>query len=87
MKDDNGLYYYPFPSNKRVRMYVAKNEDGICFRMWNSDDPEMWENHGWAPYEAIQRAISMYKGKGFDPKLAYDIDIAKSLLRENGKDV
>jgi len=36
MKDDKGFYYYPFPENKQVRMYVREVADDICFRMWNA---------------------------------------------------
>ncbi len=80
MKDDKGLYYYPFPDNKRVRMYV-KNDDGvICFRMWNADDLRLWEDHGWTPYKAILEASEMNTQKHFDPKTAYDIRIARELL-------
>jgi hypothetical protein len=83
VKDDKGLYYYPFPQNRRVRMYVREDEGTIWFRLWNADDPDVWEQHGWVPYGAIQQAIGMYKGKGFDPRRAYDIQVAEVLLREN----
>jgi hypothetical protein len=46
MKDKRGLYYYPFPQNKRVRMYVRKQADIIEFRLWNQDDPKLWKEHG-----------------------------------------
>lgn len=82
MKDDRGVYYYPFPANKRVRMYVRSHLDEIEFRMWNQDDPKMWETHGWVPYGAILQAQALYKGKGFDPKKAYDMNLAEALLRE-----
>jgi hypothetical protein len=82
MKDDRGLYYYPFPANKRVRMYIRSNHDEIEFRMWNQDDPQMWEAHGWVPYDAIVQAQAMYQGGGFDPKKAYDVSLAEALLRE-----
>lgn len=81
MKDDRGLFYYPFPANKRVRMYVRSSRDEIEFRIWNQDDPQMWEAHGWVPYDAIIQAQAMYKGKGFDPRKAYDLNVAKALLR------
>jgi hypothetical protein len=82
MKDDKGLYYYPFPANKHVRMYVRSNLGEIEFRMWNQADPQMWEAHGWVPYDAIVQAQAMYKGGGFDPKRAYDLNLAEVLLRE-----
>jgi len=80
MQDERGLYYYPFPENKRVRMYVAKRADDICFRMWNSDQPELWEEHGWVPYDALKQAMGMYTGKGFDPAVAYDLEAARALI-------
>ena len=81
MKDDQGLYYYPFPLNKRVRMYVREIDGEIGFRMWNSDDPELWEEHGWVSYDAIKQAEEMYEVKDFDPKQAYDIQIAQALIK------
>jgi hypothetical protein len=82
MKDDKGLYYYPFPLNKRVRMYVREMGGEIDFRMWNADDPELWEAHGWVAYDAIKQAQEMYAVKDFDPKQAYDIRIAEALIKE-----
>jgi hypothetical protein len=81
MKDDKGLYYHPFPQNKRVRMYVRQDEGMIWFRLWNADDPEMWEEHGWVPYGAVQQATAMSESKNFDPGRAYDIEVAKMLLK------
>ena len=83
MKDDKGLYYYPFPLNKRVRMYVREMGGEIGFRMWSSDDPKLWEEHGWVPYDAIKQAQKIYTVKEFDPKQAYDIQIAQALIREH----
>ena len=83
MKDDKGLYYNPQPQNKRVRMYVRKFGSEIQFRLWNQDLTELWEEHGWVPYEAIQQASKMYAGKkAFDPGQVYDINIAEELLAE-----
>jgi hypothetical protein len=86
MKDERGLYYYPFPANKRARMYVQKKDGAIFFRLWDADDPKLWEDHGWIPYEAVKEATAMYEGKGFDPARAYDIDIAVALIEESGDD-
>ena len=80
MKDERGLYYYPFPQNKRVRMYVDEQDGDICFRLWSQDDPELWMEHGWVPYGAIQRASKMVDKKKFDPDHAYDINAARDLL-------
>ncbi|MGD8837232.1 MAG: hypothetical protein PVJ84_01655 [Desulfobacteraceae bacterium] len=84
MKDERGLYYYPFPGNKRVRMYVRQPADEPEFRMWNQDDSQMWDQHGWVPYSAIVQAKSLYKGGPFDPDRAYDPEAAKALIAENG---
>ena len=83
MKDDQGLYYHPFPSNRRVRMYVRRVGNSICFRLWNQDDPALWEDHGWLPHEAIRQAMAMYSGKGMDPRRAYDLSAAMALLDED----
>jgi len=84
MKDDRGRYYYPFPQNKTVRMYVREEGEEVFFRLWNSDDPELWDEHGWMPYEAIKQAEAMYDGKkGFKPNEAYDLEIARAVLKED----
>jgi hypothetical protein len=83
MKDKRGLYYYPYPQNQKVRMYVKKSKDEICFRLWNNDDSKLWEEHGWVPYSAIKQAIPLFDGSKFNPNEAYDIEIAKSLIAEN----
>ena len=82
MKDEKGLYYYPNAGNKKIRMYVQRENQTIFFRLWNQDDPKLYDEHGWVPYDAILAAAKMYDGKAFDPKAAYDIDIAKTLLKE-----
>jgi hypothetical protein len=83
MKDERGLYYYPAPNNLRVRMYVKEAEGVIWFRMWNADDPQLWEQHDWVPYGAILKAADMYTGKNFDPRRAYDIELARALIEED----
>lgn len=87
MHDERGHYYYPAPENKRIRMYVRKSFGAVEFRMHNLDLPEVWERHGWVPYEEIQRAAAMYKerGRNADPLLLYDMRIAEELLREAGE--
>lgn len=83
MKDNVGRYYYPFPENKRVRMYVRKKADEIEFRMKNENDPVVWNDHGWVPYSAILQAQVLYERKGaFDPHRAYDLQVAKAVLEE-----
>lgn len=90
MQDDKGLFYYPFPQNKRVRMYVKEEQGTLWFRMWNADDAKLWEDHGWVPYGAVKRAKELFKKKGpaqggpqaFDPDKAYDPEVARLILKE-----
>ncbi len=84
MKDERGIYYYPNLQNKKVRMYVRRTKGEISFRLLNSDDPGLWEEHGWLPYEAIKQATALNKNKDFDSKQVYDINMAKVLLDEEG---
>jgi len=85
MKDKIGIYYYPFPDNKQVRMYVREKKGEVEFRMKNSDDPSIWNDHGWVPHSAIQQAQVLYRNRGqFDPNQAYDIRIAKVLIADEG---
>lgn len=82
MKDEKGLYYLPFPSNRRVRMYVRETGEGISFRLWNEDDPDLWKEHGWVTYDAVVQAAAVYnKRSDFDPVKSYDIDLARELIR------
>lgn len=87
MKDQRGLYYYPFIQNKKVRMYVSEAQGSIRFRLWSSEDSKLWEEHGWVPYEAIRQAGFLFDAKksNFDPGQAYNIEIAKLLLKEAGE--
>ena len=89
MKDQNGLYYYPAPQNTRIRMYVREQFGVVEFRMSNVDYPEIWEKHGWMPFEEIEMAAQMYKDRGRDanPMLLYDINVATKLLQDEGIDV
>ena len=85
MKDKIGIYSYPIPENKRVRMYVREKNKDVEFRMKNEDDASVWNDHGWVPYDAIQQAQVLYEKRGqFDPNRAYDIQIAKVLIRDGG---
>jgi hypothetical protein len=85
MKDNKGLYYYPNANNKKIRMYVQRQNQQVFFRLWSQDDPKLYDQHGWVPYEAILAAADLYEGKAFDPKSAYDIDLAEALLKEENK--
>lgn len=84
MKDERGSYYTPSLQHPEVRMYVRENEGTIEFRMYNRQEPIIWEKHQWVPYPAIEQAAAMYKerGTGRNPLSLYDLDIAKKLLSE-----
>ena len=59
MKDKNGLYYYPFPNNKKVRMYVSKRNDDVCFRLWNQDE-QGWTKHVLqTPFQSVVGAAAV----------------------------
>ncbi len=85
MKDQRGIYYYPVLANKGLRMYVRLGAQDVEFRLWDDNDPSLWDEHGWAPYPAILAAAEMYKKegrKGGPPLELYDIDIAIRLLKD-----
>ncbi len=83
MKDGKGLYYYPYPANKQLRMYVRDNDGIVEFRLDHPDDPSLWEEHGWITYEAAKKASQMFKGRGpQDPMALYDFEVALSVLRD-----
>jgi len=81
MKDKLGLYYYPFPQNKRVKMYVRHFGGTIEFRLWNQDDPDLWKEHGWLSHDIILQAAKRADKKVFDPDQAYDMGVARALLK------
>lgn len=86
MKDDKGIYYYPAPAEKRVRMYVRHRFGQVEFRLWNQEYPEIWERHDWIPYDAIEEAAAEYRKRkdGVDPLEMYDLDVATRLLADEG---
>ena len=83
MKDNRGHFYYPFVQNKRVRMYVRSGSEEIEFRLYNQEDPVLWESHGWVPHSAIVQAQELFhkeKKGSFEPRQAYDLSLAKEVL-------
>lgn len=82
MQDARGLYYYPSPANKKERMYVRERAGQVEFRLWNQEQPKIWDQHEWLPYNVIQQAAARYAGKGDSPLTLYDLDVAMTLLRE-----
>jgi len=82
VKDEQGTYYFPFPQNRQVRMYVREDQETVWFRLWSQSDPTLWDDHGWLPWEAIEQAMALRRPKGFDPKTAYDVQVARAVLKE-----
>jgi len=84
MKDERGVYYTPSLQHPEVRMYVRNNEGEIEFRLYNPDEPVIWEKHQWVPYQAIEAAAAMFREKNTDrnPLALYDQNIARKLLDE-----
>ena len=89
MKDKNGLYYYPYPSDRKTRVYVRKGPGDVEFRLWREEHPEVWERHPWLCYSVVQSAAEMYKesGTGSDPLILYDRNVADALLKEEDRAV
>lgn len=84
MKDERGKYYTPSLQHPEVRMYVRDNNGSVEFRMYNPNEPIIWEKHQWVPYTAIKQAADMYKERetGRNPLALYDLEIAKKLLSD-----
>lgn len=87
MQDKEGIFYYPYPENKRIRMYVREQDGAVEFRLSNLDHPEIWERHGWLDMDIIKRGARMFEERGAkaDPTKIYDLDTARYLLKETGK--
>lgn len=85
MKDEKGLFYYPDPNTRDVRMYVRMGDCGVEFRLWHKDRAEVWEKHEWIPMDVIKTAAAKYKemGRETDPMAMYDEAVAKMLIKEN----
>lgn len=83
MKDANGFFYYPNPAERKVKVYVRNGADGIEFRLWHEDRPEIWEKHGWLTLAVIEAAAGMFRERGHksDPTQLYDIRVAEALLK------
>lgn len=91
MKDTLGLYYHPQPGNLKARVYVRRGADqGIEFRLWQQDHPEVWDKHDWLSVDIIRQAAEVYKlsgrsSEGANPMLLYDEHVAKALLTEDSQ--
>ncbi len=90
MQDERGLYYYPNPNDVKVRVYVRRGQEGIEFRLWQSEHPEVWDKHDWLSASVIEQAAAMYKqmGRGeagADPMRLYDTGVGEALLQEAGQ--
>ncbi|MBO4368711.1 MAG: hypothetical protein J5803_01225 [Desulfovibrio sp.] len=85
MKDERGVYYFPIPMDRSVRVYVRKNDkQEIEFRLWADDTPEIWEKHPWLNHDVLSAASDLYKSerneKANQVEL-YDLKVAQSLLQ------
>lgn len=87
MQDKDGVFYYPYPQNKRIRMYVREVDGSVEFRLSNVDYPEIWERHGWLDMDIIKRGAKMFAERGAkeDPAAIYDLQTARYLLKEAQK--
>ncbi|MBE1424691.1 hypothetical protein H4684_001325 [Desulfomicrobium macestii] len=87
MQDKDGIFYYPYPENKRIRMFVREQDGNIEFRLSNVDHPEIWERHGWLDLDIIRRGAKMFEERGSkaDPTKIYDVETARYLLKEARK--
>lgn len=89
MQDEQGLYYFPDLNDRQTRMYVRLNaKNQIEFRLMVESKPEIWDKHGWIPYEVLALAQDLYNQER-NPNLQhiklYDLKVAKSLLKSNPK--
>ena len=86
MQDENGLYYYPNPSDIKSRVYVREGVAGLEYRLWHTEHPQVWEKHGWVPQAALEAAAAMYTVNGkANPMLLYDKNVATALVREEAR--
>jgi hypothetical protein len=81
MHDDRGVYYYPNTALKTTRMYVREQDGALEFRLFSSEDPQIWERHQWLPLSVIQEAARQYPGDK-NPLLLYDEQVAREVLRQ-----
>ena len=87
MQDSYGVYYYPLPGHKSIRMYVREQNDVIEFRLHNDQDAQLWAEHEWLSYEAVRQAAEMYKQQHANTPLhLYDFDVALNVLNAAKKD-
>ncbi len=84
MKDERGKYYTPSLQHPEVRMYVRDNNGSIEFRLYNPNEPIIWENTSGYPTMRSSRPQTCIKERdsGRNPMALYDLDIAKKLLSE-----
>ncbi len=84
MQDQHGVFYYPQPENKRLKMYVRIQDGIVEFRPDHADNPQLWEGHGWIAYEAAKKAdeYSKQQGKRY-PLHLYDFDVALGVLADS----
>lgn len=84
MQDKHGVYYYPLPEDKRLRMYVRVNDGIVEFRPDHSEHQKLWQEHGWISYETARKAARASRERGADyPLDLYDFEVALGVLKES----
>ncbi|MBO4300216.1 MAG: hypothetical protein J5861_01295 [Desulfovibrio sp.] len=87
MKDERGVYYHPQAGDLLSRVYVRRGPDGeVEFRLWQADNPHVWERHPWLNMADIHKAAHFYRQErspNIDPLQLYDISVARALLQED----
>lgn len=89
MKDEKGLYYYPSMQQRATRMYVRENADGdVEYRLWNAQNPELWEKHEWITRQVVEAAVPMFQNRSEEhkkrnPLSLYDAEVARRLIDED----
>ncbi len=81
MQDKQGVYYYPNPVQKTTRMYVREQGGELEFRLYSSEDPQIWERHDWLTLDVVKQAAGMYQGEN-SPLMLYDEQVAREVLRQ-----
>lgn len=85
MKDERGLYYLPSMQERSTRMYVREQDGEVEFRLYSTENPQIWEGHGWLTYDQVRQAAEVYRqerNRDRNPLALYDLEVAKRLIRD-----
>lgn len=87
MQDRHGVFYYPIPENKQLKMYVRVQDGIVEFRPHHSEHQELWAEHGWISYETARKAGQVSKEKGGRyPLHLYDFEVALGVLQDQARE-